>query len=607
MALTERLAIILEATGAGAVIRDFDKVGGAAKGLGDKTSKASGILGQLGPVGQQAGGMLASGLIAGVAAAGAALVTFGATAVQSYTDLTRSVLQFVRASGATPEQASVLIAAFDDVGISAEVATKSIFQLGKRVTDNAAELAQHGVAATYDAQGNIDLAETLLNVADAYVATTDPAARAQLITDAFGKSGQQLIPILERGREGIEALFSGAASTGQIVTRDELDKLIEYDMAMDDLQDSLKAVALAAGKFLVPLLTKAADVMTTLVDRARDIGDIPILGWALKKAAEGFDMVTGSSGPAAAGLGEIDDKTKQLLRDLEEEKKALNETSDALLATSAAQRAYDNSLRAVAKAERDVTEAREDYNKLLAQGAVDEEKVADARRSLNEATRSLGSAQRELTRSQEEYNDAQAAFLALPTDTNAEKLSEASDNLADAQDGVASAAEREKDAARDLDRALAGDPEFNDKLADAKQRVADAEQNHADAQYNSSQRAFELEAALTTQNTLLSENAAAVGTIRAEWEALLARKPEIAAFLAGPLGALLGAPPAAPPPAPGPIPQGPGDYGGGGDFADNKEGGVAGTVRTVGDIIINVKDAVTDPAGLARRIVWELW
>lgn len=151
------------------------------------------------------------------------------------------------------------------------------------------------------------------------------------------------------------------------------------------------------------------------------------------------------------------------------------EAADAVDALGKVTAGSSKEARDAAKAQRDLQSAQRTLDQLLKQGAVDEEKVAAAREHLDDATRSLGHANRELAKAQEDYNDAQAAFLALPTDTNADKLRDATDGLADAQDGVADAAARQKDAQADLTKAQAGDPDFQDKLADAKDGVADAQ------------------------------------------------------------------------------------------------------------------------------------
>ena len=601
MAISERLAIILETVGTSAVVRDFNRVGGVAGGLGQKVGGLSGAFGQLAGAGQAAFGM-GGPLAAGMAAATAGMTAFtlaGRYATTTYTELVGSVVDLQRAIGGTMEDASRIVAATSDFGISADVVTKSMFRLTRNVAENADALREHGIVAARDAQGNVNVAETLLNVADAYNATADPAARAQLLTDAFGKSGTALIPILERGRAGIKGLYQDAANAGQIFDEQDKQRLDEYRASMDDLQDSVQALALIAGETLVPILSKAADMMSRLIGAARGIDDIPFLGDLLRNVTKGAFAFANGGDAATDSLIGLEGAAGDAAEQIAEDEKAVNALTKAVLAVPAAQRAYEQSVRAVTTAEYSVADARAEYNKLLREGAVDEEKVADARRSLAEATRSLGSAQRNLRERQEEYNEALTYFQAVGGDTAYDKLQDASDNLADAEDGVASATERQTDAAEDLDKALAGDPEFNDKLARAKRGLTDAEISLGDAIYTSSQRAYELDGALTEQNTLLGENAGQVAGVRTEWEALLAKKPEIEAFLKGPLAALAGAPPGAV--------DYTGPVGGGGDFSPLSAPAPTNLSPVTTNNTFNISAADTiDPMTLARSIVWNL-
>lgn len=570
VALTERLAIILETVGTAPVVRDFKQVGNASEGIAT----------HLRTVGTEATGM--GGLVqAGALAAAGAIVAFATKSVDAYYDMAQSVLAFQRASGASAEQASALVAAFDDVGISAEVGAKAIFQLGKRLEENGTKLSGYGVSAVRGADGNVDLAQTLKSVADAYVNTTDPAQRAALVTAAFGKAGQQLIPILERGRQGIDELYASAAATNQILTQDEIQKADDFRMAIDDLNDAWKQFEIESGKALVPLLTDLAKAATTTGEWIDKLKIIPALKWLA-----GLDDSFEGAADSTAGLALA---TQKHAEESKEQADAVADVEKAVLASSNAQHAYEASTRAVASADRNLADARKDYNKLLAEGAVDEEKVADARRSLGDATRSMGHAQRELSDAQGDYNDALAFMQAVGGDTAADKLADASDNLADAQDGVASAQERQQGARDDLAKAQAGDPEFNDKLAAAKQRVKDAEQGFADAQYNSSQRAYELDGALKTQDGTLATNEAAVEALRAKWAELLGLKPEIVGFLQGSFAAVGASA------APTGLLTGP---------ASGSLSPVT-TTNTNNTFNITASDTI-DPMNLARNIVWNL-
>lgn len=536
--VTERLAILVETAGTSTAVREFEKLGGAASNLGANATRAGGLLRSLGGEGVASAGLLQAGLIGAVGAAATAMVTFGAHAVDTFTELGQNVLAFQRASGATAEQASALVAAFDDVGIAAEVGSKAIFQLGRRIESNREAFIANGIAIARDAKGNTDLAQTLKSVADAYTRTTDPAKRAQLITDSFGKTGQALIPILERGAAGIDALYAGAAATGQILSQDDVDKAENFRLAMDELNDSLNQFAIAAGTQLVPKLTELAVFLTNLIDTAERLNQNPLFREGFKRFASAANPAIGVLNLVGKALGQVDTSAVEAAAATDQAGSAIAELDQKVgnlekstLGLVDAQRASEKASRAVDGAERSLADARADLAKLQRDGAVDEEKVADARRSLAEASRSLGSANRALARSQEEYNDAQAAFLAMPSDTNADKLRDASDGLADARDNAASAAERERDAQADLAKAQAGDPEFNDKLARAKQKVTDAEQGLADAQYASAKAALDLNTRLDDQAAFIDENATAVAGLRSEWEALLKLKPEMAGII----------------------------------------------------------------------------
>lgn len=621
MALTERLAIVLETIGGSSVVRDFEKVGGAAGGLGTKIKSAGGSL--KGMTGGVQGLLGAVGGLPGILTAGGAaiggLVTFGVNAITTFNELALEVQNFQRASGATAEQSSAIVAALDDVGISAEVGSKAIFQLGKRLETSGDKLAGFGITAVRGADGNTDLAATLLRVADAYKNTTDPATRAALLTESFGKTGQQLIPILEQGRAGIEALYAEAGRTGQILSQDDLNKAQEYRFAIDALGDSMREVSLNAGQALIPAVTNIANAMALVIEKLNDIGqtkafqllEVPLghlispMGNLLKVSGDLFGLFDSGGDNSAKRLREWQQSTA-------DQAEELTNLEKSTLAVSSAQRDYEASGRAVEKADRGLADARGDYNKLLKEGAVDEEKVADAIRSRDSALRSLGSAQRSQQKAQEEYNEALAYFNAVGGDTAADKLADARDNLADADDAVANAQDRATDANEDLAKAQAGDPEFNNKLADAKIRVKDAEQGVADATYTYSKNATDLNTALTNQNTLLGGNAAAVTTLYNQWSALIALKPELAAFLSGPLAALgvggtptmnstslhasreeremarsgVSGMPASP-------------------TVTAREGGTS-TVQRIGDVIINVKEAVPNPVNIAKQILWSL-
>lgn len=600
MALTEKLQIVLEALGADRVVSNFNQISGASKKLGADTVAAGGKLDKL------AGGLgiTASTLKAGLVSAGAAgvgaIVTMGVKSVQAFDQATEAALNFQRASGATAQQSSLLVAAMDDVGISAETGAKAMFQLGKRVDTSADTLAKFGVVAAKDSNGNVDLAATLMDVADRYTAMQDPAERAAMLNAAFGKSGQALIPILERGRAGIEALYSGARDTGQVFSEEELRRGREYREAMDGLGDAMRGMGLELGRTLVPALTDVVGFLAMAVEGfgifARWIGNvisiIPGVGDGADDAAGGIAGIGGAAEESAGDIATMNAEIEEL------EKLTLSATS--------AFRSMENAERALTKANKDVTDARNEYNKLLREGAVDEEKVADAVRSHDSAVRSLNSAKRAQRKAQDEYNDALAAFQEFGGDTNAEELADAEDKLADAGDSVANATDREKQAARELATARAGDPDFNDKLAKAKDRLEEATIGVKDAEYNLGQTTFQFLKTHDAEKTALAGKADEALRLRTEYEALIRLYPQLAPFLNAQLAGL---PTGGLRPSQQPLPAGISGpvLPGASPSQIPLPAGVAGPVLpSTYNITVNVPKTDATPTDIAREISWSL-
>lgn len=422
MPLTERLAVLIETIGTSSVVKDLNKVAGATQGLGGEAAKSTKLFAGLGQSAQQMGGMLADAPVAAAVAAGTAIVAFGVKSIKTFVDLGQEVLKFQRASGATAEQASALVAAFDDVGISAETGAKSMFQLGKRLETSASTLADFGVTAVKGADGNTDLAATLLEVADAYNNTQDPAQRAALVAAAFGKSAQEMIPILERGRAGIQDLFAGAEESGQILSPEQVQQAEDFRLAMDELNDTIREFGLVVGSAAVPAVTKLVGILSGAIAPIAEGLRLTLraIGLGGHDAAGGIDMFAGSAENAASGA--------QILSD------DVDDLQDSLLGLGNAERARDQAVRSVTSAEERVGQARQKVNDILAKGAVDLDKVtsatedlARANRSLEDATRRAGDAQERLLGLQQELADLTSGKV------GAEKVKDAQDDLTRAQ------------------------------------------------------------------------------------------------------------------------------------------------------------------------------
>jgi hypothetical protein len=528
VALTERLQIIIEAVGSGAAARDIDRVGTAAKGLAGQAKAGKFSLDGLASSAGISAGVLKAGLVGGVTAAGAAIAAFGANSIDAFFDLGQEVLRFQRLSGTTAEEASALVAAADDMGLSTETTAKNVYQLARRLETTAPKLAEFGIQAQVGADGNTDMAATLLSVADAYVATADPARRAALLNAAFGRSGAEMIPLLEQGAAGIRALYESAEETGQILSQDEVDKAEDYRLAVDNLHDTVNEFALSIGSTLVPALTRVVDGLAGFIEKvggldgaASDANDqtTGLLETLADFAAVVFTGADGLEEEAAAAAAATKDTfgLAQANRTLIETEEAAAAAADkleaSLVSTVGAQRSYDSAVRGVTSAQQRLSDAQTSLNEILARGAVDAKAVASAQREVTSASRALLSAQERMADAQKTVNDLNKELADLLSGkTGAEKVADAEDDLTDARSDHQHAIYGEARAAERLFELQNSGTATGLDLMEASQDLADARE----AETRAAEAERQAEADLLTAQKVGTENSAEVIAVRSD-------------------------------------------------------------------------------------------
>jgi len=118
-----------------------------------------------------------------------------------------------------------------------------------------------GLSAT-DAQGRLKpMSELLGEISGKFAKLPDGPERSALAIALFGRSGQALIPILDRGREGIERLEAQAHNLGVTIT--EQDARAAQNLARETraLHSELETLELAATKLLIPGLNVMAQAL----------------------------------------------------------------------------------------------------------------------------------------------------------------------------------------------------------------------------------------------------------------------------------------------------------------------------------------------------------
>jgi len=275
-----------------------DEFGDEIKQSADQADDAGGRFDKLGSVVKGVGVALG----AAVAAIGTAAVAAGKALVDmtvstaAYADemLTESTV-----TGMSVEKLQAYSYAADLVDVSLDTLTGSMARNVKSMSDAAdgsAEYAdayqQLGVSVT-NTDGTLrDSEDVYWEVVDALGNVSNETERDALAMQLFGKSAQDLNPLIAQGSEGIAALTDEAKQMGAVLSEDTIEKFGVFDDSVQRLKQGSEAAQRVMGTILLPQLQTLADDGVSL------LGDFTS---GLAEAGGDFDKITEVIGETVGG------------------------------------------------------------------------------------------------------------------------------------------------------------------------------------------------------------------------------------------------------------------------------------------------------------------
>lgn len=208
-----------------------------ARGAGVAETRAKTMEGRLGALSKRANAAsgaltgLAGGFLAGL---GTAAVAGIGTAVVAGLDYASSLGEVATQLGVTTKELQTYRYAATQAGIEQSEMDKSLAKLTKTLGD--AALGSSSAQAPFEKLGislkNADgsaksAGQVIPEIAEKLKGIANPAERAALLTDLFGKSGQKLLPLLGDGAKGVNELTSAAEKLGIVISDEQIAKADE--------------------------------------------------------------------------------------------------------------------------------------------------------------------------------------------------------------------------------------------------------------------------------------------------------------------------------------------------------------------------------------------
>ncbi len=189
----------------------------------------------------------------GVGAAIAGIAVFAKQALSETESYARAVRELSKITGDGAESTSRLIQVSDDLLISQE---------------------ELGTALQGAVRKGIDVSvEGLMNLSEQYMKLEPGLERSKFLMDTFGRSGVSMAMLMEQGASGIQSMID-ATGENLVMTQENIDASREYEIALDELGDTMQGFKYEIGKSVIVPLTNAAKAFVLLINWTEKLNDV---------------------------------------------------------------------------------------------------------------------------------------------------------------------------------------------------------------------------------------------------------------------------------------------------------------------------------------------
>lgn len=201
---------------------------------------------------------------AGIAKAGiaalAGVMSIGAFAgwIKGAIDATDVVSDLSQRTGVAIQDIAGLQLWFQKGGMEASSFESSMVKLAKNIGENGDEFAKLGIK-TRDANGNLRASvDVMRDSADAFAGLEDGTAKTALAIQLFGKSGAELLPMLNEGSEGLREMNEMAERLGLTFSQSTVDAAGQFNDTIDFMGLATQGVGRQVAARLLPTLNSLA-------------------------------------------------------------------------------------------------------------------------------------------------------------------------------------------------------------------------------------------------------------------------------------------------------------------------------------------------------------
>lgn len=222
---------------------------------------------------------------AALATATAAVTALSNKSIDRFEELGGTVKGLMKLTGSSAESMSHLAFAARETGVSTDALGVGFKTLSLNISKNNEAISKAGIAYKDAKGGLLPLDVTLANVAEKFKSMPNGIEKNTLAVKLFGRSGVELIPVLNKGRDGLAELADKADKYGLTLSGANLDAIKKNKEAHKDFNAAVEGLEVQIGSKLLPVLTSMtlafnSEVIPVILDATH---------WVDEKLGPAFD------------------------------------------------------------------------------------------------------------------------------------------------------------------------------------------------------------------------------------------------------------------------------------------------------------------------------
>lgn len=187
-----------------------------------------------------------------------------------------------------------------EIALKLRALNMDLGEYSAKLNEASSPLAKLGIA-TQEADGRTRaFDQILLDVADKFEKMPNGAEKTALAMQLFGRSGKDLIPVLNQGRDGLAEMAAQADKLGLTLTPENVARVSAYIKAQKELKDSQQALSMAVGMEAIPMWQKLTEATNSAVSSVLKLPE-PLDKAAVAVLAFGGPVATAIAGIAGFG------------------------------------------------------------------------------------------------------------------------------------------------------------------------------------------------------------------------------------------------------------------------------------------------------------------